>query len=552
MMAPAPSPTPRQRGARPAHLFAVLLFLFVLVRGLNLAAIQMPFNGWDEYQHLAVAHVLETTGRMPALTDTVPEELWPFLRAHPHPPPGAIQLAGLGAVDYRGLQFDAERQRWMRARGLPPVPEPPELYQAQHPPLFYRAFVLMKRLLGIGSMLAWADAGRALNVFLAGLTAVLWFAILRRVLAEGGLCPLGYGVALLFALTPLFAYDAARVANDMLALAFASAAIGAFFLFCSRPETPGRRARMAAGMVGLLAGSAVLAKGIALPAAAALGLGFAAQAFRRTSPRAWGSFAAFSLGYLLVTAPYHLHCVAQYGTITGTLFAVENVRAGHDLGDQARALVSLLGQWENLSFLVVGLLAGFADFSGWSFIPAHTPRELLLWAAAASVLLLFAAILHSRTRARLQGAARAAWLLLALLGMTWLAMLYYGAHSLLAIGAPLTLAWYGMLAYPVTLGALLLPGFVLHRWVGLALVGLYAAIFQLIHTLGTYRDLLQFQVHTTVLRDAAAEIAQHHAWLRLPLPYTLGVEWALFILLASSVAYRCAVRERTGLLGTAC
>ena len=106
-------------GQGPLHLlFPVVLFAFFAVRGLSLGAVQMPFEGWDEYQHIAVAQFVFENGSMPRLSDTVPASMWDFLRRHPHPDLSARQLPGLPVLNHSG--YIARGDKWVA-----PEPNPP-------------------------------------------------------------------------------------------------------------------------------------------------------------------------------------------------------------------------------------------------------------------------------------------------------------------------------------------------------------------------------------------------------------------------------------------
>ena len=115
-----------------------MLVALVVCRGIVVLSILPPFEGWDEYQHVAYVEHMRQTGRAPvAGQTTVAPALLSELVKFPQPE-GAIKdkLWAVGAVDYSTF--------WDR-QGLNGQMRSPEdfrshtvlLDQAQHSTLFY-------------------------------------------------------------------------------------------------------------------------------------------------------------------------------------------------------------------------------------------------------------------------------------------------------------------------------------------------------------------------------------------------------------------------------
>jgi len=111
---------------------AGLLIAAFLARGPLYLSVFPPFEGWDEYQHLAYIVHLDETGTIPVVDERtrVPLAIRPLVLAVPHSPSGADQLGEWGALSYAEY-WDNQR----RAGGA--ATSSPRLYQAQHPPLAY-------------------------------------------------------------------------------------------------------------------------------------------------------------------------------------------------------------------------------------------------------------------------------------------------------------------------------------------------------------------------------------------------------------------------------
>ena len=106
--------------------FCTLLLLVFLVRGVFLLSILPPFEGWDEYQHVAYVAYLVEKGCRPVLGDgnEVPRSLYAGLVQYPHPRLAIEQLERIGAREY-GIFYNGGPPT-ARMDGKPIV-----LYQAQ-------------------------------------------------------------------------------------------------------------------------------------------------------------------------------------------------------------------------------------------------------------------------------------------------------------------------------------------------------------------------------------------------------------------------------------
>lgn len=526
--------TPTLRILSPSRASGLLLVVALALAGLravSVAGIQMPFNGWDELPHLAVAYYVHKTGRMPTPRTPMPRELIPFITAHPHPTASLCMLRGIEARPYPGASAACGVEPQKRFDLF--------LYQAQHGPLFYRLMALFCPGPDPQALLAWADAGRLFNVALLLGTLVLWRLILDRTLpATGPLRWLPDGVLFLLASFSYVTYNFARFANDGLALFCASAALAAYVVWLKPRRDPGLGGCWRAAVLGGLTGLAVLAKATALPLAAVFVIVLALPALRRGLPlgkrlQALAVPGAFLLGYAAVAGWYHLPYLLRFGQLTGMQEAIYTSRRGF-------GLLQLLGAAQNLGY---GLLRNplfynaTVHLGGWSNLQSPDWQNLGFKAALTGCgLALGAALCRRADRLTARDLVRGApELPLLWLGCA-LALLFHALHSTLAWGFPTTGPWYGMAALPVFFAALLLGPALLGPLYGAQAVALCALLFHWGAMSGTYGALLVQETGTENLAQALRLAAGHHALIP-----TLG-GWSVmaqFVLAAIGIGLAC-------------
>lgn len=493
--------------------FLVVLALFVLVRGLGLGSALMPFEGWDEYQHLAVAEFVVNHGEMPVIPATMDASIAPFLREHPHPEHSADQLRSIGAPRYRGLPSPAPERS----------PQLPGLYQAQHGPVYYWLLAGVRGL--VGDRLAWADLARTINVVLLALTGVLWFSIVAR--AFPGFPSLPYAAALVCASGSLWLFNAARVANDTLAIFLGSLALFAFVSW--RGST--RHAGWLLG-VGALLGLGAITKSTIVALAPVVAI-TAALSKRGWRPMLTAALAV-TVGYAVVAGYYHYACLDRYDTITGMIEAVHNKKLrGITTVHVLEHVVPRLPHREMLNkFLLDPVHIG-----GWSFRPApvFAYRAHAGLVALAAIALVVAFALRRGAGGAL---VRNAWLL-ALVGVVWAGMYYHAAHSVVDRGTIYTNAWYGAIVFPVVAAVSMLGWVAIAPRVGAVVAVAWSAVLSSAFVVGVYTDLLPFQTGEAGVADAAAVVASHHAFLVLPAWPVLAAQALLWVALVA-FAWRAA------------
>jgi hypothetical protein len=525
-----PPTASRRCGAR---LLTAVILALAAVHGVSVAALQLPFNGWDELPHIAVAYYVHKTGHMPTPRTPMPRELVPFITAHPHPTTSLCMLRGIDARPYPGTSPACGAEPKKRFDLF--------LYQAQHGPLFYHLAALFCPGPDPGKMLAWVDAGRLLNVALLVCTLALWRLTLGRLLPDAG--PLRWlpdGVLLLLASFSYVTYDFARFANDGLALCCGSAALAAYVAWIKPRGARTVRACWRPGLLGGLVGLAVLAKATALPLVPVFAMLLALPALRRglalrARLAALAAPAAFVLGYAAVAGAYHLPYLLRYGQLTGMQEAIYTSRRGFGFLDLLGAAGRLgYGVFRNpLTYNATVFLGG------WSNLQSPDWQNLAFKTGLAGCALALAAALCVRGNRRLaadlvRGAPE--------LPLLWiccaLALLFHALHSTLAWGFPTTGAWYAMAALPALFTGMLVGPALLGRLAGAQAVLYLAALFNWGAISGSYGNLLVQETGTADLGRGAAIVAAHHALLPTPAAGLLVAQFAL-----AALALTLTVRE---------
>lgn len=413
-----------------------------------------PMEGWDEYQHVAyIAHWVER-GRAPVLhlDSTVPRSLYPHLARYPHPELALEQLGGLGARSYE------EYWRLDAPTAPPPDAGPILLYQAQHPPLYYRLVAPVYRWIGVERYLELVTALRVVNVLLGAAAIAACFAALSRLTADGLPRRL---IALLICLQPLLLMSCARVANDGLALLLGTILVA--LLFCGA----GRRPVLTAALAGPALGLALLAKAVNLALVPLVPLVYGWHALRRRlRPSAAAAGALITLGIAAgIGFEYFRFNLAHFGLLTPMQEAVENARRGRVLGD-AWSAASAIDWGHELSRR---LLRHSLWTGGWSYLRPPTAlteahQYTLIVGALAGLLALRTSIRRSRAIFLQPGIP----LFAAACGAACAAgMGYHMVHSQMVGRGVGTNAWYAAASFPWLLclyvqGLAYLPG----RWIG--------------------------------------------------------------------------------------
>lgn len=513
-------------GIRWRWILALLAVAFV-ARAVVTAAIVPPFEGWDEYQHVAyLVHLDENDGEAPTLgTARVSPRLLERAVDFPVPLGAREQLVGAGGVGHAAYWRGEARYR----EGHPPV----RLYQAQHASFYYRlALPLFRAAGGLDDIRASVTVLRLANALL-GLVALLLVACRIARWFPGS--RLGVAIAAAVVLNPLFLVDVCRVANDALAIALVTVGI------CITLAATERGGWWRIALAGSFLGGATFAKTLAAPA---IPWAVVALALAPGRSRAWrtGAASLVALVAAAVVAPYVFDSLARYGTFTPMQEAVANERAGAGFGAWWGAVRSI-DWWDHLRTVWTD---GALWASGWSGLLPRERFRLLIGIAVA--LGLVGLIVDAVRRRRLDAAATVG---LGLAAWTSAAMAYHMIQTRLAWGVVATGAHYAAFALPWWQvswlgGARALAA----RWQALA-VAAVAVIFTVVEVRGLARSAVEYAA-TERLGVAFERLERlHPAWLGTE-AVAIGVAiWAGALVALAFVAvagkglrYRCSGTSR--------
>jgi hypothetical protein len=341
---------------------------------------------------------------------------------------------------------------------------------------------------------------RTMNLLLVAAALVLFAGALTRLVP-----PFAPRVAVLalVCLHPLFFQNAARVAND--ALAVATGVAGISLLVLADRRTLPVRGLLAAGCIAASVWSKQI--GLTLIPALVLGLPLIGWAQGLAAGRIWRATSAAGGALLVLVAPLWLWSYEQYGSIVTTQESLALAARGGVWHTVAASLRTV--DWGALGerFFVPGTVW----VGGWSFLPMNeTLATVHAWYWSLFVIAAGAgAVLAVRRGARSAGSATSALrahgtsaaglaVCAAVAVVTTFGMIHHALLSHAAFGGPTTNPWYFMTALPflfvlVVRGLAAIDGRIA-TGAAAALAGLYVVID--LH--GTWVQMPRFYAATTV------------------------------------------------------
>ncbi len=404
-----------------------------------------PFEGWDEYQHLAYIAHLDENGTIPVFDESwVSAALRPLLISVPHSQWGGDQVRQWGVRSYP--EYWNSTAPTSDAEGEAPTVVI-RLYQAQQPPLAYVVALPMWRAFGSAHRLGAIYAIRTMNVLLVAAALVLFAGALTRLVPE--FAP-RVAVLALVCLYPLFFQNVARVAND--ALAVATGIAGISLLVLADQRTLLSRGVLAAACMALSVWTKQTS--LTLIPALVLGLPLIGWAHGVSAGRLWRVTLIASGVFFLLVAPLWLWSYLHYGTFLTTQDSIQLTARGSALSALAASFVAL--PWlETIDTLFV---PGRPWVGGWSFLAIPNTLELLhrwYWILLLIVAIAGAMVAMRRARSGFASVLREArgdvarlLVCAAVVVFTALGMTYHAILSHAVFGRVMTNPWYFMTALP--------------------------------------------------------------------------------------------------------
>jgi hypothetical protein len=193
---------------------SIAIALLILVRGVFVLCVLPPFEGWDEYQHIAYIVYFKEHRALPrAGVSTIPDSIQDLLKRYPHAPSDSAQTAprGWGTKTYD--EFWAGKPDSLRQR------MPLALYETQQSPLYYLVAAPVWILFSRFGDLAAIYALRLLNVLFLAVAAFIFLQALGPCISN-----LRHKliIGLLLGTYPLYVITGARISNCALSILFGS------------------------------------------------------------------------------------------------------------------------------------------------------------------------------------------------------------------------------------------------------------------------------------------------------------------------------------------
>ncbi|WP_165073532.1 hypothetical protein [Paludisphaera rhizosphaerae] len=328
--------TPRNlRSPSLSNRLRLIVVGLVLARGVVGLTQTPPFEGWDEYQHVAYIGYIHDTGQRAILNQTqVPADLIAAIhRDFPQPESARVQFPQPIKPHSYESYWNPDREKGRVDAAHVPANHGVRLYQAQHSWWYYIMVGPLFRALGGLDNLRSSVAGvRLLNLaFVAGAVWIALGVVAQRVPDRR---TAGW-IALMIGVQPLLVMNAIRVSNDAAGLLFSVAAVAAMLSMAIDSRRLVRQAALAA----LLTGLAIVMKATNFALLPALGLAWLIGVVR-TRPSwgvASGSAAAIACVIACLMGPDLAHNFSVYGMATPMQEAIENRAKGRGLHDLYKA-----------------------------------------------------------------------------------------------------------------------------------------------------------------------------------------------------------------------
>lgn len=419
--------------------FCMLLTIVFVVRGVFVMSVLPPFEGWDEYQHIARLAYRMDNGDAPdiAVRPDVPHRLFRNLRRYPHSETSAPHTSRFGGRTYEEF--------WT---SKPPSTAPADevsifLYQSQQGPLYYRLATPIFRALDFDAHpLRTVTFLRFLNILFGALSIYIALRCIGAAMITGFD---RYLLAILIALQPLYLLNCVRVANDALAVL-----LGTLFIAIML-RWKARRWIVVPVAGGVILGLGVLAKATIAPLVL-LGV-FVILLQRRNTGIRWTqrflALAIFGAGCAAVLSPQLYSSYENYGTLFPIQEAINNERGGKGIGEMV-STVAHIDWWREFGrrYFRHSLWVG-----GWSYLkPAKAlvfVHEAIIAVSALGWLLL----LKKKTRERRclfqrSGLVADSAVLAASIGI---GIGYHMIQSQMSQGWIATNIWYAAVSFPFLL-----------------------------------------------------------------------------------------------------
>ncbi len=328
----------------------ISLILFILTRGIMLICVLPPFEGWDEYQHIAYIQYLNENHKQPILNHSkVPLSLLSKIQYFPQPVHMTTQTGGM---DYK--TFFLKNAPPDYEKSLPDI----MLYQAQHGSLYY---YIVKELFtlsgGIDNLSESVSSLRIFNLLLTIISIIGCMVLIYKLTFPN---PHKFLLLLIIACQPLYLLNGVRVANDALAVFFGTFVI----IWALDPKLHNKL--LFAIPVGCMLGFGIWAKSTDLILLPFVFLCLMLSIIQRSITMKKGFFLCCIVitAAFITASPNILHNLKQYDTISPMQEALKN----HEKGKTIFDILSVGLHYEFPMRMYNIWIRSSTWFGGWSFL----------------------------------------------------------------------------------------------------------------------------------------------------------------------------------------
>lgn len=269
--------------------------LLIIARGVFVLCVLPPFEGWDEYQHIAYIVYIKEQRELPRWGHSkVPRSMKDMMERYPHPDydyehtgPG-----GWGTKNYQNFWVSDYNHIGVRE------PQPLSLYEGQQTPLYYLLALPFWIAFSSVSYLAGIFALRLINVLLLAAAVYIFLQTLEMCIAK---VTHRLVIGLLVATAPMYLINAARVSCDALTILLGSLTL--YFTIAALRKTPFRSLVLASLFLAL----GILSKATMCMMAPVVLTGFIICAYQRRLTSPVKTLAACMLVGLILFGPFYFY-----------------------------------------------------------------------------------------------------------------------------------------------------------------------------------------------------------------------------------------------------
>jgi hypothetical protein len=412
--------------------YCALLISLFLVKSVVLMSIIPPFEGWDEYQHLAYMSYLDEFDAPPVLNKSfVSRDLLEKVAEYPVSKSMFDQVGATGAVEYK-TYFDKNYNGLKYKSNHHDI----ALYQAQHGSLYYHLMLPVKNLFSDDSFLDMVFTLRFINILFVAVSfaSILW--LINRIFVFKHDAA---AISLLIVCQPLLLINSSRIANDAFSIM-----IGTWVIIIGLlPEY--RKRIFLSFFVGLLMGVACWTKSTAVILFPFWFCCIVVSYRNKEISLQQMVIILLCSNFLAlaVLSPYFTFNLNNYGM----LFVMQEAIVNKNNNIGLSRIITSVFQVPVIPDIIEMWLRGNLWIGGWSFLKVHNVRSIF---ETLLLISLFGWIYRYFTHKKIQTGLpiETALLCLSTVFFTSLALSWHYVQSTVAWGVPTTCVWYACISLP--------------------------------------------------------------------------------------------------------